>query len=265
MSHRRPFVGGNWKMHNTRRAAAELTSELLAPLASLAAELDTFVYPAFVHLDLVARAIERQGTGLRLGAQNLYPEPEGAFTGEVSAEMLLDLGAESVLVGHSERRHVIGESDDLVARKTAAALNSGLLCVLCVGETLEQRESGQTDAVNERQVRSALHDAPRNRLANLVIAYEPVWAIGTGRTATPDDAQAAHAHIRSLIEDLFDENIAGRTRIIYGGSVKASNASSLFSQPDIDGGLIGGASLKAADFISICKAAASAPVGARNL
>ena len=193
---------------------------------------------------------------IALGAQDAYFQRDGAFTGEVSLAMLADCGVTHVLTGHSERRHVIGESDELVGKKTQAVLDAGLTCVLCIGETLGQREAGDTDAVNERQARAALAAVTPDHFERLIIAYEPVWAIGTGRTATPGDAQAAHASIRALLADMFDQPIADATRIIYGGSVNAENAGELFAQPDIDGGLIGGASLDADNFTVICRAAA---------
>lgn len=218
--------------------------------------VDRIVFPAAVHLDAVRYALAEVGTGgVQLGAQNAWHEPNGAFTGETSTEMLKDLGCAWLLTGHSERRHVIGETDDLVNAKTRAGLDAGLSVVLCIGETLEQREAGQTDAVNERQLRAGLAGVSHADLNRLVIAYEPVWAIGTGKTATPEDAQAAHHAARTVLEDLFGQQPATGIRILYGGSVKPDNAAELFEQPDIDGGLIGGASLKADSFLKICQAA----------
>lgn len=245
-------------MHTTRNGAVRLAREVSEGVRERGlspARLDVLVFPPFVYLDCVASVLSDDQSAVALGAQDVYCEREGAFTGEVSAGMLQDVGASAALLGHSERRHVIGESDELIRRKAHAALEAGLTCVLCVGETLEQRDAGRTDEVNERQVRSALDGLAPGALSRLVIAYEPVWAIGTGRTATPDDAQRAHERIRAVIAGLFGADAAAATRIQYGGSVKPENARDLFSQPDIDGGLIGGASLKAADFLSICDAA----------
>jgi triosephosphate isomerase len=252
MSNRRPFVGGNWKMNTT---AAEADS-LAGAVASIdAGACQVAVFPPFVYLDRVAGVFGSSRSNALVGAQDLDHRDNGALTGQISAAMLLDLGLDATLTGHSERRHVIGESDALVGLKTARALDSGLTCVLCIGETLEQREAGETDAVNERQLRAGLANAKASTLENLVIAYEPVWAIGTGRTASPEDAQNAHAAIRAVLATITTENTANATRILYGGSVKASNAAELFAKPDIDGGLIGGASLDADSFASICTAA----------
>ena len=192
-----------------------------------------------------------------LGAQDVSPEASGAFTGQVSAGMLLDIGARWTLVGHSERRHGLHESDELVGQKLARALQSGLRVVLCCGETLEEREAGLTDAVNERQIRAALEGLEPGALHSVVIAYEPVWAIGTGVTASLEDAEAAHLAVRSVLGSLYDSEFAASVRIIYGGSMNASNVAEFISSPEIDGGLIGGASLKADDFLAICRAATS--------
>ena len=255
---RTPIVGGNWKMNTVRASAVELALEVSRAAApAMKRGLEVAVFPPFVYLDAVGAALRSEGSAVMLGAQDLYFEPSGAFTGEVSADQLRDIGASIVLTGHSERRHVLGESDELVGKKTRAALNAGLRVILCIGETLEQREKRQTDHVNERQLRAGLAGVAPKDLERLVIAYEPVWAIGTGRNASPADAQAAHAQIRRVLMELYDIQTAGAVRIQYGGSVKPDNASDLFGQPDIDGGLIGGASLKATDFVAICEAAAS--------
>mgnify|MGYP006276450651 CR=1 FL=1 len=251
MSDRTPTVGGNWKMHTDRASAAELAQQV-AGLDSAGVEVAVYVPSPYL---LTAREA-LAGSGVVLGAQDVYHEPEGAFTGEVSTTMLADCGVGSVLVGHSERRHVIGEDDALVNKKARAALGAGLGVVLCVGETLEQREAGETDAINARQVRAGLAGVDADGVARVTIAYEPVWAIGTGRTATPDDAQAAHERLRSLLGELYGRDVAHATRIQYGGSVKPANAAELFAMPDIDGGLIGGASLKADQFAAIIRAAA---------
>jgi len=252
--HRTPFVGGNWKMNLTREAAGDLACDL-----GSVDGVDLAVFPAFVHLETVAREL---ADAAALGAQDLFYEGNGAFTGEISIAMLSDMDATCVLTGHSERRHVIGESDDLVGRKTTAAIAGGLTAVLCIGELLEEREAGETDRVNERQLRAGLDDAiaagATDLHEKLVIAYEPVWAIGTGKTATPEDAQAAHKHVRAVLAQLVGDDVASQTRIIYGGSMKPGNAAELMAQPDIDGGLVGGASLKAKDFTEIAQAAANA-------
>ncbi|MEM1330657.1 MAG: triose-phosphate isomerase [Planctomycetota bacterium] len=259
MSERKPYVGGNWKMNTDLAGASELARSVADGLAT-AEGVEAAVFPPFPYLIPVGGMLRDRHSNVKLGAQDLYPEPDGAFTGEVSIAMLQDCGVKTVLVGHSERRHVIGEDEALLARKTSAVLESGLECVLCIGEKLEEREAGQTNAVNERQLRSGLGQVTVEQMARLTVAYEPVWAIGTGKTATPDDAQTAHAHIRGVLADLFGDGVAQAVRIQYGGSVKPHNAHELFSMPDIDGGLIGGAALKAADFVPIVKAAAGAPV-----
>ena len=257
MSARLPFVGGNWKMNLDRNGAVAL-SRAVAQDARDLSEIEVAIYPAFVHLDAVNATLALAKSSVRIGAQDVYPASDGAFTGEVSIAMLRDFGVSTVTVGHSERRHVIRESDELIREKTIAVLDAGMTCALCVGETLDQREANTTDAVNEAQLRSALTGVTLNDHASLVVAYEPVWAIGTGRTATPDDAQDAHAKIRAVLADVFDSSAAEAIRIIYGGSVKPDNAPDLFRQPDIDGGLIGGASLKPNDFLAICAAASDA-------
>ncbi len=257
MSKRRPFVAGNWKMNTDRASALRLALDVADGLGDAGAQVDTAVCPPFVYLDAVGRALAAAQTHLSLGAQDVYCERDGAFTGEVSIAMLKDLACAYVLTGHSERRHVIGESDHLIARKTSSVLEAGLSCILCVGETIEQRQAGQTDAVNQRQVSSGLEGLNPEWLGRLTIAYEPVWAIGTGVTATPADAQDAHLKIRAIVERLFGQKAAEAMRILYGGSVKPSNAVELFAQPDIDGGLIGGASLNASDFLAIIRAASS--------
>jgi len=243
-------------MYTDRAGAVRLAREIAESAAPFATTIDLAVCPPFVYLDAVGAALRERGSPVALGAQDLYFEREGAFTGEISAAMLRDLGVRAVIVGHSERRHVIAESDALVARKARATLDADMVCILCVGETLDQRERGEADAVNERQTRAALAGIPESSMDRLIIAYEPVWAIGTGKTASPDDAQSAHARIRSVVGSIFNPDLAARTRILYGGSVKPDNAPALFAQPDIDGGLIGGASLKSPDFLAIARAAA---------
>ncbi len=255
MSKRKPIVGGNWKMNLTAAEAEALTDALIDQVGKSPSG-EVVVFPSFGHLDRVGTKLRKCGSPIMLGAQDVYHQPNGAFTGEVSIAMLKDLGVSWVLTGHSERRHVIGESDELINRKTLAALDAGLNVILCVGEKLEQREKGQTDAVNLGQTALGLAGVKAEQMSRVVIAYEPVWAIGTGKTATAADAQAAHARIRAFVgHGLYTPAVAETLRIQYGGSVKGSNAVELFGQTDIDGGLIGGASLKAADFVPIVTAA----------
>lgn len=246
---RKKLVAGNWKMHGSLAENAALLAALKPALAGIEAA----VCVPFPYLAQVQAALS--GTSIAWGAQNLSEQARGAYTGEVSAGMLQDFGCRYVIVGHSERRSLYGESDELVARKYSAAQAAGLTPILCVGELLAERESGVTEKVVARQLDAVIHAAGVASLANAVVAYEPVWAIGTGKTATPEQAQAVHAFIRGRIAAL-DGNIAERLVIQYGGSVKAANAAELMAQPDIDGGLIGGASLVADEFAAICKAAA---------
>lgn len=259
MKQRRPFVGGNWKMNTDKLTSAALARAVVDGLVGLKG-VDVVLFPPFPYLLAVGAILRERGSSIRLGAQDVSDRDDGAFTGEISAGMLRDCGATAVLVGHSERRHVIGESETLVHAKTRAALHAELDVVLCVGEKIEERQAGRTDIVNEEQVRLALREVTPEHLEHLTIAYEPVWAIGTGKTATPKDAQDAQSRIRAVLADLYGSDIAERVRVIYGGSVKAPNAGDLFGQPDVDGGLIGGASLSATEFTSIVRAAArSAP------
>jgi triosephosphate isomerase len=249
---RRPFVAGNWKMHKTASEAAEFVGRLAAHLPP---DVDVGLCPPYTALAEAAGA----ATGLRIAiyAQNMHQAAKGAFTGEVSAEMILDTGANGVLLGHSERRQLFGETDEGVNVKLAAAHDAGLWAIVAVGETEAEREAGETERVLRRQVEGALRGIASDRAAETTIAYEPVWAIGTGRTATPAMAQAAHAEIRALVTELYDDEVAEAVRIQYGGSVKPDNAAELFAQDDIDGGLIGGASLEVEDFAAILAAAAS--------
>jgi triosephosphate isomerase len=243
---RRKLVVGNWKMNGSRPANAELLSALLAarPFA-----LDAAVCVPFVYIQETAATLA--GSDLRWGAQDVSRHEQGAFTGEVSAAMLAECGCRYAIVGHSERRALHGESDLLVAEKAQAALARGVTPIVCVGETLEQRDAGDTETVVKRQLSAVIHQLA-HCASEIVVAYEPVWAIGTGRTATPEQAQAVHHVLRAQLQAATGRGDA--MKILYGGSVKADNASTLFAQPDIDGGLIGGASLKAADFIAICRA-----------
>jgi triosephosphate isomerase (TIM) len=258
-SPRTPIVGGNWKMNTNAASAKALAAQVAAGCADVLDRVQVAIFPPFPYLATVAGVLRDALSRVLLGAQDFFPEKNGAFTGEVSLEMLADCGVKVVLVGHSERRHVIRESDDLIAAKARASLASGMRCILCVGETIEQRRAGQTDSVNERQLRSALANLEAHQLEGLVIAYEPVWAIGTGMNATPDDARSAHAHIRNVLSSMFGPGVAEHTPIQYGGSVKPANAREIFSQPGVDGGLIGGASLKADDFCPIVRAAVPDP------
>jgi triosephosphate isomerase len=257
MADRKPFVGGNWKMNTNRTTGADLARGVTDGLIT-ADGVDVAVFPPFPYLLTVRSILRDRGSPVRLGAQDAYFQGDGAFTGEVSVTMLKDCGVQVVLCGHSERRHVIGEKDELVNKKLRAVLEAGLDAVLCVGETLEEREAGHQDIINARQVRTGLAEIPASLTERLVIAYEPVWAIGTGKTATPQDAQDAHAQIRQLLGKMFGRDAADRVRIIYGGSLKPDIAPEIMAQPDVDGGLVGGASLNAADFVSICKCAAQA-------
>ncbi|SPJ15415.1 Triosephosphate isomerase [Burkholderiales bacterium] len=243
------LVAANWKMNGSRADNQRWLQEFRAAPA----HCETVVCPPFVYLqDLVQGLV---GTAASVGAQNMSDRVAGAWTGEVAAEMLIDSGASWVILGHSERRAAYGESNEIVAAKVERALAAGLKPILCVGETLEQREQGRTQQVVAEQLQVVLQRCPAAQLLAGAIAYEPVWAIGTGRTATPQQAQAVHAAIRSQLA-AQDPGAAVAMRLLYGGSVKPANARELFSQPDIDGGLIGGASLVAADFVAICAAAA---------
>ncbi|HOR29707.1 MAG TPA: triose-phosphate isomerase [Candidatus Sumerlaeota bacterium] len=248
---RRPIVAGNWKMNKTPSQARALLEELKPLVAD--APCDVVVAPPFVCLERAAQALA--GSAIGLAAQNVHWEPSGAFTGEVSIEMLQDLGVRFVIIGHSERRQYFGESDETVNRRAKAVLAAGLTPIICVGEQLQERESGQTGAVVSRQVRGALAELSAAQVAGSIIAYEPVWAIGTGKVASTEQAQEVHALIRKLLGELYGAATADQVRIQYGGSMKPDNAAGLLAQPDIDGGLIGGASLKAADFAAICNAA----------
>ena len=250
---RRPLIAGNWKMHGSRAENAELIEALLLGLPDQI-PFDIVVCPPFVYLWEVARLLKASSIGL--GAQSVCAEQVGAFTGESSAAMLKDVGCKYVIVGHSERRAIYKEDDALVARKFLAAQSQGLIPILCVGETLEERERSQTMQVVSRQLTAVLDLAGVAALRAAVIAYEPVWAIGTGKNATPQQAQEVHAHIRTAVA-ARDAKIAADVRILYGGSVKAANARELFAMPDVDGGLVGGASLKADEFLKICAAAQS--------
>jgi triosephosphate isomerase (TIM) len=249
---RRPVVAGNWKMHGSRSANEALLGELVERVKP-DWHVDVVVFPPYVYLADAVRVLEEED--IAVGAQDVCAEAPGAFTGQVAAAMLKDVGCRYVIVGHSERRRLYHEDDALVARKFAAALASGLTPVLCLGETLEERESHRTEAVIARQLDAVTAMVGVASFAGAIVAYEPVWAIGTGRTASPQQAQEMHAYLRGRI-GAQDAKMAARLRILYGGSVKASNARELFSMPDVDGGLVGGASLSADEFLEICSAAA---------
>jgi triosephosphate isomerase len=249
-------VAGNWKMNTTLDEARQLAESLAQSLRAIH-DAEAVLCPPFISLAAVRNAIA--GTPLMLGAQNCYVEPKGAFTGEISPVMLSDLGCRYVILGHSERRQHFGESDELVARKVRAALDHNLTPILCVGENLQQNEAGETQTFVGGQVRAAVDGAQLregHELAKLVIAYEPIWAIGTGRAASAEDANRTIGFIRRTIDEIAGQRAAAAVRIQYGGSVTPANAAELFAQPEIDGALVGGASLKATDFVAICEAAA---------
>jgi len=245
---RRAMLAGNWKMHCTPEEAVALARQLRAMIGS-PSDREVLIAPAFLSLPAVSAVIE--GSGYLLAAQDLHWEDSGAYTGEISGPMLVAVGCSHVIVGHSERRQYFGETDARVALKVRAALRNGLVPVVCVGETLEERTTGETLAVIERQVRGALSDLDAGALGTMILAYEPVWAIGTGQVATPAQAQDVHRTIRGIVADLVGEAVAGACRILYGGSVKPDNVDQLMAEPDIDGALVGGASLKADDFARI--------------
>jgi len=249
---RRPLIAGNWKM-NTDRASAVALAAGVARRASEFSQLDLLICPPTVYLIPAAEAIA--GSKAALGAQNMYHEANGAFTGELSAAMLLDVGCKYVILGHSERRHILGETDSAVNKKTIAALDAGLIPIVCVGEMLAEREAGKTADVIRRQFEGSLAGLTAEQVGRVVLAYEPVWAIGTGKVATLDQAEEVHAALRSLLAQRYNPQSADSVRILYGGSVKPSNAGELLSQPNIDGALIGGASLKVDDFLGIAAAA----------
>jgi triosephosphate isomerase len=246
---RRPLLAGNWKMYKTVPEGVALAQEIRAGLALPLKDRDVLVAPPFTALSAVAEAL--RGSDVILGAQNMHWEREGAFTGEISPVMLKQVGCSHVILGHSERRHIFGESDDMIARKTRAAVDNGLTPIVCVGETLPERESNRTLEVVERQLERALRGLTPDETSRAVVAYEPVWAIGTGRNATPDQAQEVHAFIRKRVTTTHGEPAAAALRILYGGSVKPDNIDGLMAQLDLDGALVGGASLKAESFLRI--------------
>jgi triosephosphate isomerase (TIM) len=251
-SERRPLISGNWKMQNNHLEAIQVVQKLSYRLTSEDYEaVDVSVHPAFTALRSIQLLIEDQRIPVALGAQNCYWEEKGAYTGEVSVPMLAKLDVVYVIVGHSERRELMGETDDDVRRKLEAVIAGGMTPIVCVGETLEEREAGEADSKVTGQVEAALTGLPEEQVAGLVIAYEPIWAIGTGRTATPDDAQGMIGTIRKVAAGVAGDETAARIRIQYGGSVKSSNIAELMAQPDIDGALVGGASLDPDEFARI--------------
>jgi triosephosphate isomerase (TIM) len=248
---RQPLVAGNWKMNGTTDSIKALVDGIKAGIDAVKTA-EMAVCPPYVYISMVANLL--QGTAVKYGAQDVSDQESGAFTGEIAPSMLADVGCKYAIVGHSERRNLYGESDAFTARKFAAARKAGLVPILCVGELLEEREEGVTEQVVARQLDAVISLEGIAALGSAVIAYEPVWAIGTGKTATPQQAQEVHAFIRGKLAG-FDSNVADQVRILYGGSMNAANAAELLSMPDIDGGLIGGASLKPADFLAIGQAA----------
>ncbi|MGE5680606.1 MAG: triose-phosphate isomerase [Bacillota bacterium] len=250
---RKKVIAGNWKMYNDIPASENLISELKKALSGQEIKADVIVCPPFTSLYTAGQLIK--DSSIKLGAQNMYFEENGAYTGEISAGMLKSTGCEYVILGHSERRTIFKESDQLINKKIKKALSSGLKPIFCVGETLEEREGGVTESVIKTQVTEGLSGLSADDMKSVIIAYEPVWAIGTGKTATPEQAQEVHSFIRNLVKSLYSDQVSGELIIQYGGSVKPENAATLLSQADIDGALVGGACLKADSFFSIIKSA----------
>ena len=246
---RQYYIAGNWKMNKTKGEAVELAKGLVAALKD--GKNKYMIAPSFTNLDAVSQIVK--GTNIILGAQNMSTEESGAHTGEVSVLMLKDLGVQTVILGHSERRHIYKEDDEMINKKVNLAIKHGLDVVLCIGELLEEREAGKAEKVCEEQTRKGLAGVSAADMAKVTIAYEPVWAIGTGKTATPADAEAIHAYVRKVIADMYGSDVAEKVIIQYGGSMKPENAQDLLNQKDIDGGLIGGAALKVDSFEKICK------------
>jgi triosephosphate isomerase len=250
---RKYLVAGNWKMNTTLATATALAKSLAAAVPKSQTKVEVLACPPFPYLLPVRDAL--QGSGVALGAQNAYFEPPGAFTAEIAVEMLQDVGCTYVILGHSERRHVLGETDALINKKVHAVLKKGLKAILCVGELLAEREKGMTESVLDTQMEGGLKGVEASAMDHVVIAYEPVWAIGTGVTASPDQAESAHDHLRKWLANRYNPQVSESVRILYGGSVKADNAAELLSQPHVDGALVGGASLKAEAFLPIVEAA----------
>ena len=254
---RKVLIAGNWKMHKTHLEAMHLVQQLAHELGGFDYEkAEVVVCPPFTSLRTIQTLIDADRYRIGLGAQNMSAEKEGAFTGEVSAQMLKSLDVDYVIIGHSERRELFGETDGSVNAKVKAAFANDLVPIMCCGETETEREAGETASKVERQVREGLAGLKTEQASTVVVAYEPIWAIGTGKTATPEDAQQTISHIRKVLSAAFDADVAEQIRILYGGSMKAGNAAALVGQPDIDGGLVGGASLEAGEFAAIVKASA---------
>lgn len=249
---RQPFIAGNWKMNLNRQKCVDLASAVAQETAGISG-VEVAVCPPSVYLEAVKGSLGDSQVGL--GAQNMHHEAEGAYTGEISPVMVVDIGCSHVILGHSERRHLLGESDEFINKKVQAAHAAGLVPIVCVGETLEEREAGQTEEVVRRQVEGSLNELTPDQMQKTVIAYEPVWAIGTGKVATPEQAEEVHLHLRKLLEERYNAEVAQAVRIQYGGSVKPGNAAELLAQPNVDGALVGGASLKPEDFVAIVLAA----------
>jgi len=247
---RRPIIAGNWKMNNTSAESVELVSQLREMISDVK-EVEVVVAPPYTALGSVAAIIK--DSNIFLSAQNIFWEEKGAFTGEISPSMLKDIGCQYAIIGHSERRQYFGETNDTVNKRLEAAIKVSLTPIMCIGETLEEREAGKTLTVIEQQMREGLNGLSSDEMGKVVVAYEPVWAIGTGKTATPDQAQEVHQFIRKVMAQIFGEEVAEEIRILYGGSVKIDNVDQLMSQNDIDGALVGGASLKADSFAGIIK------------
>jgi len=245
---RRPIIAGNWKMNNTSAESVELVSRLKEMISGVK-EVEVVVAPSYTVLSAVATAI--RGSNIALSSQNIFWEEKGAFTGEISPAMLKDVGCQYAIIGHSERRQYFGETNETVNKRLKAALDASLIPIVCIGETLEERDADKTLTVIEKQVKEGLAGISSGEMEKIVIAYEPVWAIGTGKTATPEQAQEIHQFIRGMLAQVFDEGVAEGIRILYGGSVKPDNVDQLMSQKDIDGALVGGASLKADSFARI--------------
>jgi triosephosphate isomerase (TIM) len=252
---RKKLIAGNWKMNKTASESVDLAQELVTAVGKVV-DIDIVICPPFTSLESVGKTVD--GSVVKLGAQNMHPETSGAFTGEIAAPMLRAFFATHVILGHSERRQYFGETDAFINKKVLAALKNQLRPILCIGETLAEREAGTTLKVVQTQLEAALEGVSKELATSVVIAYEPVWAIGTGKVATTEQAQEVHAFIRTLLTKLFGEPIAQKIRILYGGSMKPANAPELLAQKDIDGGLIGGASLEARSFVELVKAAVAA-------
>jgi len=249
---RKKIAAGNWKMNTIPDEGKQLVKNIMDRISSLAPHQEVYFFPPFTHIASIAEITSR--SNFYTGAQNCSQFEKGAYTGEISLSMLKAINANHVIIGHSERRSIFGENYETLKEKSSAVINAGMTLIFCCGETLEERENEQHYKVIDKQLSGSLTHLSKEELKNVVIAYEPVWAIGTGKTASPEQAQDMHAYIRALLKEYYDETIAMNTSILYGGSVNAANAKELFGQPDIDGGLVGGASLKAEEFIEIIKA-----------